>query len=358
MDRSDVLRARLATQRLEGPPAATPLQVVSELLCVQSQDAPLARSMIALRCEVGTDAGVRASIAAGEIVRTHILRPTWHYVAASDLRWLLRLTSPKVESGMAARHRQLGLQEPRLAAALEVLEARLRGRAFVNRPVLGATLAQAGLLAPEDPLFGQQVGHVLLLAELRGLICSAPLDAAEHSYALLEEVVPAAPERDREQAITELVARFIFGHGPVALSDLMRWTKVTLTEARAAVAGLGDAVERIVVDGEELWHAPASALPTTRPNDAWLLSTFDEAFLTYRTVHLPRSAGHPSGADPYRFAEAGGGIVSLGLEDVGAWKRTRVRGQVRITLDVDQTLSRAGRTAIDAAVERLVATIG
>jgi len=361
MDRTETLLARLATQRLSGPPAEDPTQVVSELLCVQSQDAPLARSMIALRCDGGIDAGVLAAIAAGDIVRTHVLRPTWHYVAAADLRWLLRLTSPKVESGMASRHRQLGLLEPRVAAALEVLATRLEGRQFANRTVLGAVLAEAGLLAPEDPLFGQQVGHVLLLAELRGLICSAPLDVTEHRYALVEEVVPATPgrdrDRDREEAITELVSRFVAGHGPVALSDLMRWAKVTLGEARAAVAGLGDRVERMVVDGEELWHSPAAALAATRPQEAWLVSTFDEVLLSYRKVPWPRSAGHPLGDDPTWFSEAGGGVVICGLEDVGAWKRTRDRGEVRIRLSLDETLSRAERTAIDAAVDRLVAAI-
>lgn len=357
MDRTDVLLARLATQRLSGPPAANPTEAVSELLSVQSQDAPIARAMIAQRCEPGTEAGVLAAIAAGEIVRTHVLRPTWHYVAAADLRWLLQLTSPKVESGMGSRHRQLGLVEPRVTAALEVVATRLSGRQFANRTVLGATLADAGLLAPEDPLFGQQVGHVLLLAELRGLICSAPLDLAEHRYARVEEVVPAAPQRSREEAVTELVSRFVAGHGPVALSDLMRWAKVTLGEARAAVAGLGDSVERVVVDGEELWHSPAAVLPTTRPRDAWLVSTFDEVLLSYRKVPWPRSAGHPLGDDPTWFSESGGGVVILGLEDVGAWKRVRDRGEVRIRLSVDETLPRAARDAIDAAVDRLVSAI-
>jgi hypothetical protein len=258
---------------------------------------------------------------------------------------------------MGSRHRQLSLVEPRVAAALEVVTAQLEGRQFANRTVLGATLAEAGLLAPEDPLFGQQVGHVLLLAELRGLVCSAPLDLAEHRYALVDEVVPAAGERSREEAVTELVSRFVAGHGPVALSDLMRWAKVTLGEARAAVAGLGDSVERVVVDGEELWHSPAAALPTTRPQEAWLVSTFDEVLLSYRKVPWPRSAGHPLGDDPSWFSESGGGVVICGLEDVGAWKRMRDRGEVRIRLSLDETLSPAARNAIDAAVDRLVSTI-
>ena len=368
MERADVLTARLATQRLSGPPADDPTQVVRELLCVQAQDAPLARAMIALRCSGGTDRDVQAALAAGELVRTPVLRPTWHYVAAADLRWLLGLTSPKVESGMAARHRQLNLTEPLVTAAFDVVTTRLQGRNFANRTLLGAELAGAGLagaglagaglLRPTDALFGQQVGHVLMLAELRGLVCSAPVATTEHMYALLEEVVPPTPERDRDQAITELVARFVAGHGPVALTDLTRWARVTLGEARAALAGLAGRVERITVNGEELWFSPGNSLPTQRPRDAWLLSTFDEAFLSHRKVPWPRSAQHPAGDNAYRFAEAGGGIVILGFEDVGAWKRTRVRGAVRIGLELDATLSLAGRAAIDEAVDRLLSVIG
>jgi len=123
------------------------------------------------------------------------------------------------------------------------------------------------------------------------------------------------------------------------------------------VAGLGASVERVVVDGEELWHSPASALPTTRAQDAWLVSTFDEVLLSYRKVPWPRSAGHPLGDDPSWFSESGGGVVVSGLEDVGAWKRVRDRGGVRIRLSVDPTLSRAARNGIDAAVERLLSII-
>lgn len=358
MDRADVLNARLSTQRLSGPPASDPVQVVRELLCVQSQDAMIAKAMIALRCSGTTDADVQATLAAGDVVRTHILRPTWHYVAAGDLRWLLALTSPKVESGMAARHRQLGLDEPRVASGLAVLADRLTGRAFLDRAGLGGELEVGGVLTREDPLFGQQVGHLLMLAELRGLVCSAPSPGTNHEYALVEEVVPPGPELDREQAILELVTRFVAGHGPVAVSDLTRWARITLTEARAALAGLGETVERASIDGEELWYLPSARLPIARPRQAWLLSTFDEAFLSYRRVPWPRSAQHPAGLDPYRFAESGGGIVVCGLEDVGAWKRERVRGAARIELVLDPSLARADRRAVDDAVDRLLSTIG
>lgn len=356
MQRDSVLAARLATQRLAGPPADSPAQVVRELLAVQAQDAPLARAMIALRCDA-TASVVAAAVARGEIVRTHVLRPTWHYVAAEDLRWLLQLTSPKVEAGMAARHRQLGLVGARLDAALDVVAARLAGRRFASRPELAAVLGETGVLSADDPLFGQQVGHVLLVGELRGGLCSAPT-AGEHRYALVDEVVPPTPPLDREAALTALVGRFVASHGPVALTDLQRWAKVTLTEARAALARLGDEVERMDVDGEELWRAPAAVLPATRPQRAWLLSVFDEAFLTYRRVGWTRSDGNPDGPDDRRFAQSAGGPVLCDGRDVGGWKRRWERGRPWIELAVDASLSRPALGAVDEAVDRLLVAIG
>lgn len=355
MDRDSVLATRLATQRLTGPAAASPEQVVRELLCVQAQDAPLAQAMIALRAET-TTAAVRHAIASGGIVRTHILRPTWHYVAAEDLRWLLELTSAKVESGMAARHRQLELAPQRVRAGLDAISAALAGRQFRTRTELGATLGAARVLRSDDAQFGQQVGHLLLLAELRGLICSAPDERPEHRYGLVEEVVAPTPALDRTAAIDALVGRFVAGHGPVALSDLVRWARITLTEARAAIARLGERVRGVRVGEDALWLAPDAHRPATRPARALLLSTFDEAFLSYRTASWPRSASHPAGDNPYRFAESGGGVVLCDLADVGSWKRTRARGGIELTLDVDPSLPADARVAVDKAAQRLLAT--
>ncbi len=356
MDSRAVLAGRLATQRLSGPPAESPMQVVTELVAVQAQDAPIAQAMIALRC-ASSVADVRAAVAAGEIVRTHVLRPTWHYVATQDLHRLLQLTSPKVESGMASRHRQLDLDENRLQEGLDALAARLGGRHFAARDEVGNALVDAGTLTRADARFGQQVGHVLLVGELRGLVCSAPLAAAEHHYALAAEVLPPPEPFGREEAMTDLVGRFVAHHGPVALADLQRWAKVSLAEARAAVDRLQGRLERLEVDGVELWHSPASALAETRPRRAWLLSVFDEAFLSYRQVGWERSPGNPDAPNERRFAQSGGGPVLCDGRDVGGWKRRWDHGRPRIEWSLDPSLSRPAGRAVAEAADRLLAVI-
>ena len=316
-----VLAQRLATQRLTGPASPDPVGVVRELLCVQAQDAPLARWSIGQR-STASEAEVRAAIDDGRILRTHVLRPTWHYLAAEDLRWLLRLTSPKVLTGLAGRHRQLGIEPPALREARRVLVEELSGRRPLTRRALAQALIARGLVREGDPLTGQQVGHLLLVAELEGLICSGPMQGWEHSYLLVDEVVPPTRPLDRPAAVRTLVRRFFAGHGPVAVRDLTRWTRLTMTEIAAAVAELGDDLQTDVVAGTELWHAPAAVQQTTRRHDTLLVSTFDEIVLTYRFAGFPRADGHPAGEDVYRFAETGGGIVLDRLRDAGSWRRT------------------------------------
>ena len=346
----EVLRQRLVVQRLTSAPLADPVDVVRLLTCVQAQDAPLARFSVGMRSAGATDAAVRAALDAGRVVRTHILRPTWHIVAADDLRWILGLTSPKVESGMAARHRQLGLDDHALVArAHEALASLLTGRCFMTRAEIAAAFGDAGL-----PSGGEQVGHLLLLAELRGLVCSGPLRGTTHSYGLVDELVAPAPAVDRDDAVRRLVLRFFAGHGPAAAKDLLRWTTLRLGEIRPALADLSDQLETMEIDGTTLWFDPSPAAASPAPERAFLVPTFDEVFLTYPDLNFPRAASHPRGVEPYRFAEAGGGAVVCDRRDVGWWKRTDAgRDAITVRLGLADSLDTEQRTSVIDAATRM-----
>ena len=107
-----MLRRRLATQRLTSAPMSEAAAVVRLLTCVQSQERYHAFSSLGLRTKDATLGSVRREHDEGRFLRTHLHRPTWHFVAPEDLRWILALTSPRVERSLGARHRQLGLDDP------------------------------------------------------------------------------------------------------------------------------------------------------------------------------------------------------------------------------------------------------
>lgn len=348
MNHDDLLRDRLARQRLTGPPATSPEALVRDLLAVQAQDAVMAQAMVALR-STGRASDVRAAVDAGTVVRTHVLRPTWHYVAADDLVWLLALTAPKIERSLTARHRQLGLVDPVVRdRALDVVAASVAGHE-ATREQVGEALVADGVLSRDDPLFGQQVGHVLMIAELRALVCSGPPRQGKHTYALVSERIPPAPVRERQDAVVELTRRFVVSHGPVALEDLRRWTMVTLTEARTACQALEGLVEPVDVEGHQLWQACGRPVET-RPVPALVLSVFDEAYLTYRVLGFPRSDGHPWGPTEVRFAQSASGPVLHEGRDVGVARRRATQ----FDLELDPSLGRRARDAVDQAAARVI----
>ncbi len=350
--RDRVLRQRLATQRLTSPPLAEPADVVRLLVCAQAQDAPLARYSVGVRTAGATDADVRAALDTGRIVRTHILRPTWHYVAAEDLHWILELTAPKIISSVAARHRQLGIDEGVAERSVFELNDILADRQFLVRSEI-ATAFRDVRLAHDNA----QIGHLLMYAELRGVICSGPLRGQEHTYALVEEVVPHSRRRTRDEATRELVRRFFAGHGPASITDLVRWTTLVQAEIKPVLADLAGELETMTVDGVTLWFDPA-AVPAGRARcRALLLPTFDEAFLTYPRLNFPRAGSHPDGDDAHSFAETGGGVVVCDRHDVGWWKRQSLAGRddTTITLALAPDLDPSQRQAILDQADHLAA---
>jgi hypothetical protein len=347
----DVHRRRLAAQRVTGAGLRTGAEAVRLLACVQSQDAPLAAWSLAMRLRPGaTYAGVLAEQAAGGWVRTHVLRPTWHLVAPEDLRWMQRITAPKVVSSLAARHRGLGLDDATTLRAMAVLEQVLAVPVPLVRREVTAAFGAAGL-----PTSGEQVGHLLLLAELRALVCSGPPRGSEHTYVLVDEVVPAGAgdALDDDDARRELTRRFLVGHGPASDRDLGRWSTLTLGQIRSALAELGDELECVEVEGQTLWFDPTVPARTTRPHRAHLLPTFDEACLTYATTSFPRR--DPASSRSRLVSEAGGGIVVVDGDDVGTWKRVVSRTGVRVAVSPDVPLQSDEVDGVAEAAGRLAA---
>lgn len=344
-----VHRRRLATQRLSSTGLRHGADVVRLLGCVQAQDAPLAAWSLGLRMKPGTTyAGVLAEQAGGGWVRTHVLRPTWHLLAAQDLRWMQRVTGPRVEGGMAGVNLRLGLSAQVVTAALGVLESLLAGPTPRTRAEVRVAFGQAGL-----PTAVQHLAHLLIIAEVRAVICSGPPRGTQHTYVLVDEVVPPGPADllEQEDARRELTRRFIQGHGPASGRDLARWSTLTLGQIRGALADLADDFERVDVHGRELWFDPRVAARTTSEHAAYLLPTFDEVCLSYADTGFPRR--DPQAGRQRLLSEAGGGIVVVRGEDVGIWKRVVGANQVRITVSPDMPLSHDERDHIGDAAQAL-----
>ena len=135
-----MLRRRLTTQRLTGDAPPTAAEVVRVLGCVQSQEYAHALWSLGMRTSGLTVAGVQAEFDSGSFLRTHILRPTWHFVAAEDIRWILQVTAPRVQKLNQTIYRQHGLDPATLDRGLAVIVEELEGGRYRTRAELARRL--------------------------------------------------------------------------------------------------------------------------------------------------------------------------------------------------------------------------
>src|SRR5688572_21639290 len=199
----DISRYRLHNQFLSQTNLTEPSQVVECLGAVQSQDYAGAKWALAQRLKDSpTDAAIEKAFNEGKILRTHVLRPTWHFVAPADIRWMLDLTAPRIKAAMAHMDRQLGLDKSILKKSNTTIKKASQGDQHLTRSELAPILKKAGV-SVDGYRIGQLMGH----AELDQVICSGVRKGKQFTYALLEERAPQAKSLEREEALAELAQR-------------------------------------------------------------------------------------------------------------------------------------------------------
>ena len=346
VDLAEVLSRRLATQQLSGSRAAKAVEVVRRLTCVQSQEHAHAFWSLGMRTTGMDAAAVRAEFDAGTFLRTHILRPTWHFVAAEDLRWILAATTERVQRANGTMLRREGLDEALLGRGAGIVADALTGHRHLSRAELGRVLATAGL-----PGQGLGLVYVLMQAELEALICSGPMRGSTSTYALVDERVPAGADRDGDLA--ELARRFFVGHGPASEADLRRWASLTAAQSGPALAEASSGLASVEIDGTRLWFDPDGPEPTPA-DEALLLPLYDEATLTYANLGFPVADGHAHVPGTDQFV----GNVVLDGRNIGTWRREVKGRRIEVALDLAPEVGAAGRRRAEQAAERLAAFLG
>ena len=268
----DIARWRLHSQLLAAP-VETAEQVVRSQLAVQAENASQSAWAVATRTTSPRQHDLADAIADGRVLRTHVLRSTWHYVSADDLQWLQDLTAPRVRPVFT---QQLQPLADRLPALAETIEQTLAAASDRTRADLAGVFAERG-----ENLTGFQLMLLLGYLELEGLVTSGVPREGEHTYALFAERAPAPRRLERDEALTELALRYFTGHGPATERDLAYWATLTLTDVRRGIAGAGDRLASFEHDGRTFWHAPGE-VPASASPPGHLLQVLDEMYRGYQ----------------------------------------------------------------------------
>jgi hypothetical protein len=346
MTRTEIARRRLANERLIGRPFASAVEAVRWLGAVQAQDYAGAKWAIGQRVRGCTDADLDAAFDRGDILRTHVLRPTWHAVLPADIRWLLGLTAARVKARMTPYDRHLDLDERTYGRANVAIARALAGGRHLTRGELGDALAGAGIAAR-----GQRLGHVMLRAELEAVVCSGPLRGKQFTYALLDERAPASAPRPRDEALAELARRYFTSHGPAQLVDFAWWSGLTVADGKAAVGMLASELIHADAGGKRYWLAPSRKPAAVRGPTLHLLPNYDEFLIAYRDHAASVDPALVRGLGPRDMVFANHIVVIDGVV-VGGWRRTQAKAGIAIAPTLLRKLTRAETTALAAARDR------
>jgi hypothetical protein len=343
---SEIALRRLHSARLHGGPFDGAAEVVRWFGAVQSQDYGPAKWSLGQRMVGATDAAIDEAFAAGAILRTHVLRPTWHFVTPADIRWMLELTAPRVHALNAYYYRQLELAEPELTKTTGLLVQSLEGGRQLTRSELRAVFADAGIGTG-----GFRLGYILMHAELNGVVCSGALRGKQHTYALLDERAPEVPGLQRDEALAELTLRYFTSHGPATVKDFRWWSSLTMADIRTGLDLAGPQLERMTVDGLEFWFAPSEPPAAPPSPTVHLLQAYDEYTVAYAdskaTIDLSGAARAQSGDRP-NFNN----MIVLDGQLAGCWKRAVRKDAVVIETLRYLPFDATRKHALDDAAQR------
>jgi hypothetical protein len=346
-----VVRQRLARQYLLGTSFRSGREVVKSLGAVQAQDFAGAKWALGMRTSSATDTDIEREFTDGSIIRTHVLRPTWHFVDPADLRWMLALTAPRVKQAMASYNRKLELDAPIFRRSHTAIAKALQGGRFLTRAELRAVLSRARLGA----ITPQRMGHLMMEAELDAVICSGPRRGRHFTYALVDERVPATAPIDRDDALSRLTWCYFRTRGPATAHDYSWWSGLSMADVRRGISIAAPDLEAVSMRGAPHWIA-GDVRPSRRAS-AHLLPNYDEYFIGHRD----RSA---IGQRLRSVESVTGGnaliahVIVVDGQLVGGWRLLREGPSAVVKLHVLDRLSAPERKRMLAEIERLATFLG
>jgi hypothetical protein len=339
-----IVARRLSNQHVEPAALRQPADVVRWFGAMQAQEYEVAKWAVGLRLGGGgTEAAVERAFNQGRILRTHVMRPTWHFVSPADIRWLLELTAPRVQRIMATYNRRLELDARTLTRGAGVMARALRDRRYRTRAELAEALSRARL-----PMNGQRLAHMVMHAELERVVCSGPRRGKQFTYALLAERAPGSPSLSRDEALATLTRRYFQSHGPATPRDFAWWSGLTVADARRGLEIARGRQEQI---GKlTYWVVGKDRVPPPGERLVHLLPIYDEYVIAYRDrVAVPH-------APPGSTVSLPGGVtfqhaLLIRGQVAGTWRITREPNAVHLSVLPLRPLTALEGRDLDRAVK-------
>jgi len=348
---AEIIALRLQNQQFAHTGFNTPADLVKWLGATQAQDYAAAKWAIGLRMQGGTDEDIDRSFNNGSILRTHVLRPTWHFVAPEDIRWIIALTAPRVKAQCAFMNRKMELNEAIFKQCNKTIIKALKGNQYLTRPELREILQKTGVAVNDFRLT-----YIMLRAELDAVVCSGPRKGKQFTYSLLEERVPESTEYKKEEALAMLALRYFASRGPAMLQDFVWWSGLATADAKRGLEIVAPKLQKETINEKIYWYQDVAKASKAFTKMTYLLPNYDEYIVAYKDRLLI--------FDPEKFQKNPGRNVIFNHTIVidgkvtGTWKRTIMKDKVIIEPITFIKLIKAQKKSIAGAADNYSAFLG
>jgi len=319
---------RLINQQISGSKYKSVKQLVSAMGAMQAQDYNAVKWAVGVRLPDSTEKNIESAFNKGDIIRTHLLRPTWHFVSAEDIYWMLELTAPRILPSLKTRHKNLELTTAIFNICFTVIEKALTGGKHLTREEITSELAKVKISTK-----GIHTAHILMQAELECLICSGSINNKNHTYSLLEERVPQKIKLTKDESLAKLALKYFTSRGPATVQDFSWWSGMSLTESKHALE-LNKL--NLVSEKSKTFNYWFSETPQVSPkkDSVYLLPAYDEFLISYRD----RSSSIPQGIKRKIISNNGifWPVVVLNGQVCGVWKRATHKNKLCVQVNLFQ----------------------
>lgn len=341
----EIVSLRLARHFPEKRKSRSVAETVARLGAMQAQDITGVQWSIGLRTQRCRDNDVEKVLDDGSVVRTHVLRPTWHLLLPENVRWMQQLTAPRVKKLLSHYDKKFSLDRKILRRSFSLLEKALTGGKALTRDEIGLMLERSGIAAK-----GVRLGHILMHAELDVLLCNGPRKGKQITYALCEERISSSKKLTGEEALAALAHRYYSGHGPAQVKDFAWWSGLTIRDAQRGTESIAGSLLSLVNNGRTFWMPEDDLIRRKTGRSPSLLSIYDEYTIAYtdrNDICEERYRSHLS-----KLGNALTAVLLVGGMIAGTWRRRMKKGEVVLVVHPFRKLLKREKEEIaEAAVQ-------
>jgi hypothetical protein len=323
MTYQEISHYRLVSQKLYKTTSCTPQEIVRHLGAMQAQDYSMAKWAIGSRCNA-SEKEIEEAINSAQIIRTHILRPTWHFVAADDIYWMLDISAPQVKRFTISAGKKYGFDIKKLYQINAEIEKMLNGNNHMTRDEI---MQELNIKKTSSADFLSAA--IMMNAELDGLVCNGRMKGKQITYALLEErVTKPKTKLTKEEGLAKLAKRYFESHGPATLLDFSWWSGFSPTICKSSINAIELQLNSIDIENQTYWFGKDISGETNFRESVHFLPAFDEILISYKTREASILLEHQSKA----FTNNGifKPIILENGKVIGTWKRTIKKDHAKI----------------------------